>query len=606
MPAAGHVNECGVHCDDIFPGCKREPRNLVAMWMQRGRTLRIPPSPATGTHSPPFGHRRSHISLRGEPDSLKPTLRFSWSVEGIRAGLPGSSFVRPRPMQDTRCRTVRGSCVSWGSPADGVCRPSGYIPHCFWIVTVENCMRLSEEILIILHQIYSAPPAPGLQTCFNCRTLNTGPMKLRTLALLLCLCLFVSCGVRAKEPVIRVQIIANLDRVTLVPGGTWHARARGATILKDGSEVLLSCRDTLVRLQCGTVVLEDTLLILSAARDTGTLLIRDVPYGIGWWWEGKEDRRYEGELRARVQSPGRLSLVISLPVERYLRGVVPYEIGTAPFEALRAQSVAARSEAFAALRNRMYANDGYDICGDVDCQVFGGITRSTAEIDRAIRATRGIILQSRGAPINAFFASNCGGHSESVENVWPGRSGPQPYWSAHIDADTLEADSLNDEGVLRRWLHSGPATYCNPLTNPGLPDWSRKYWRWEVPTAADSIKLKSTNGGQVGRLLRIDSVRRGNSGRILSAVFVGEQGRLRVSSELEFRQAWNPPLRSSCVVITPQGPPKRPDRFLVKGAGWGHGVGMCQSGAVGMALAGRTAEQILHHYYPTADIVTVY
>jgi SpoIID/LytB domain protein len=286
--------------------------------------------------------------------------------------------------------------------------------------------------------------------------------------------------------------------------------------------------------------------------------------------------------------------------------VVPFEIGVAPPEALRAQTIAARSEAVAALRNRMYAGDGYDICGDVDCQVYGGTMKSTAEIDNAIRTTSGLILQAGGLPLNAYFASNCGGHSESVENVWPQRSGPRHYWSAHPDADSLVTESLRNEQVLRGWLANGPATFCNPITNPGLPDWGRKYWRWKMRTSPDSLALGTPHGSRAGRIVRIDSVRRGSSGRILSAVFVGERGSFRVSSELEFRQVWSPPLRSSCVVVDREGPAERPDRFLLTGAGWGHGVGMCQSGAVGMALAGRTAEQILSHYYPTANVAPAY
>jgi SpoIID/LytB domain protein len=411
---------------------------------------------------------------------------------------------------------------------------------------------------------------------------------------------------RAEEPVIGVQIISTLDRILVKALGSWKVQASKSGLLVDGKEAAIECRGSRVRLVCGENVVEDTLLTLSAVSDTGTLLVRQVPYGIGWWWEGKEDRRYEGEIRVRTLPSGRLSVIVCLPIERYLRGVVPFEIGAAPLEALRAQTIAARSEAIAALRNRMYAGDGYDICGDVDCQVYGGTAKSTAEIENAIRTTSGLVLQAGGVPLNAYFASNCGGHSESVENVWPQRSGPRPYWSAHPDADSLVTESLRNEQVLRGWLAKGPATFCNPVTNPGLPDWGRKYWRWKLTTPADSLGLSANGSSRAGRIARIDSVRRGDSGRIISAVFVGDRGSFRVSSELQFRQVWSPPLRSSCVVVDPEGPADKPDRFIVTGAGWGHGVGMCQSGAVGMALAGRTAEQILRHYYPTADVAPAY
>jgi stage II sporulation protein D len=411
---------------------------------------------------------------------------------------------------------------------------------------------------------------------------------------------------RAEEPVIRVQIIATLDRIVVTPIGSWKVVCATPGLLVNGREAAIECRGSRVHLFSDERAAEDTLLTLVALSDTGGLQVKNVPYGIGWWWGGQEDRRYEGEIRVRALPSGRLSVVVCLPIERYLCGVVPYEIGGAPFEALRAQAIAARSEAFAALRNRMYAGDGYDICGDVDCQVYGGTARTSPEVEKAIRTTSRLVLKSGGVPLNAYFASNCGGHSESVENVWPQRSGPRPYWSAHPDADSLVSESLRDERVLRTWLVKGAATFCNPLTNPALPDWSRKYWRWKVSTSPDSLAIGTAHGLRAGRIVRIDSVRRGSSGRILSAVFIGERGNFRVSSELEFRQVWSPPLRSSCVVVDREGPAEGPYRFLITGAGWGHGVGMCQSGAAGMALAGRTAEQILRHYYPTADLAPAY
>jgi stage II sporulation protein D len=436
-------------------------------------------------------------------------------------------------------------------------------------------------------------------------SVSQSPEIMKKNFLLLSLCLAGHFALHAGEPIVRVQIISTLDRIVVEPAGTWRVLSSKSLELPPGKQALVERRDRSVRLVYGDARIEDTLLTLKAIVDSELFLIRDVPYGVGWWWAGREDRKYEGEINIRPGTNGKLSVVVSLPMEKYLRGVVPYEIGSAPLEAMRAQAVAARSEAMAALRNRMYAGDGYDICGDVDCQVFGGVTRTTALIDRAIQATKGVILQFKGLPINAYFASNCGGHSEGIENVWPLRSGPIRFWSAHPDADTLKVDSLQNENNLRRWLTDGPVAYCNPKTRPGLPDWGSRHWRWKTTTAAESLGI-TNHGLRAGRIVRIDSVRRGTSGRIISARFVGEKGSFRVGSELEFRQVWTPPLRSSCVVVEPLGPADRPDRFGIMGAGWGHGVGMCQAGAVGRALAGHSAERILRHYFPTAEIKAAY
>jgi stage II sporulation protein D len=428
---------------------------------------------------------------------------------------------------------------------------------------------------------------------------------MKNIILLFALCVATLSALQAGEPIVRVQIISTRERIAIEPAGNWRLMCSKVLTFPAGKQAIVECQQQRVCLVYDKTRIEDTLLTLKAVVDSELFLIRDVPYGIGWWWAGREDRKYEGDITIRPGTGGKLSVVVSLPLEKYLRGVVPYEIGSAPLEAMRAQAIAARSEVMAAMRNRLYAGDGFDICGDVECQVFGGLTRTTGLIDKAIRTTKGIILQSKGQPINAYFASNCGGHSEGIENVWPLRSGPRRFWSARPDADTLSVDSLQNENNLRRWLAEGPLAYCNPVTRPGLPDWGSRHWRWKTITSAESLGI-TNHGLRAGRITRIDSIRRGMSGRIISARFVGEAGSFRVGSELEFRQVWTPPLRSSCVVVDPQGPPERPDRFAVLGAGWGHGVGMCQAGAVGRALAGHSAETILRHYFPTAEIKAAY
>ncbi len=417
------------------------------------------------------------------------------------------------------------------------------------------------------------------------------------------LCSAVSYG---QEPSVRVRILHSLDRVVLVPQTDWCAQTEihlptkksiKAEVVRD--QVLLTINDS--------EILQDTLILLEGYLDDSVIKIEGVPYGIGWWWESKEDRYYEGRLEIRVTQDRKLSVILELPLEQYLCGVVPYEIGTdSPLEALKAQAVAARSETIVALNKGMYHGDHYDICSDVECQVYGGIAKRTSAIMQAVEETHGLILSDHGTPINAYYASNCGGFSEDIENIWPQRSGPKPYWSGHPDCDNDIYQNLSTEQRLRAWLSGDPNVNCNPKHTPGLSEWNRKYFRWKIQTSIDTLSMWIAKKKDIGRVLKIDSLERGVSGRILKAVFIGTRGSYRVNDQLEFRQIWNPPLRSSCIILDPEGAPGSPTAFLISGAGWGHGVGMCQSGAIALALVRKGFREILNHYYRGAEILQIY
>jgi peptidoglycan hydrolase-like amidase len=343
-------------------------------------------------------------------------------------------------------------------------------------------------------------------------------------------------------------------------------------------------------------------------RET-TLLLRRVPYGVGWWWETKEDRVYEGEFELRASASGNLQIVAKLPLENYLRGVVPSEIGAdSPHEALCAQAVAARSAAVLALTTRIYAGDTYDICSDVACQAFSGLNKATTSTDAAVAATRGMILEFEGRPVSAYYASNCGGFMEDIRNVWPDRAQDRAYWdTAHFDGETSMPLDLTTEAGMAEWITSSPAAWCNP--NHGrVPPWAAKNFRWVREFGAEEVTARvAARKEGLGRIKEIRPVQRGKSGRMISAEFVGEYGTLTVGPELPIRQVFVPPLRSAAFVVdTVLGADDLPSTFTIRGAGWGHGVGMCQSGAVAMDRAGRKYQEILSHYYPHARLVNAY
>ncbi|MCA1800885.1 MAG: SpoIID/LytB domain-containing protein [Rhodothermaceae bacterium] len=420
------------------------------------------------------------------------------------------------------------------------------------------------------------------------------------------------------EPVIRVLILDTTESITLIPHNDWKLTFEGHTETwgpgdgpLDLSAVSGFIRINLLESRGNT---QPEMLTFEGVHDSTTLLIRDVPYGVGWWWEGKEDREYEGVIRIHSTDGDRLQVVVELPLERYLKGVVPYEIGgDSPPEALKAQAVAARSEAVRALTTGIYSGPGYDLTSDVESQVFSGNIRRTDASDRAVDETASLILSENGQPVNAYYASNCGGHSELIVNVWPDRPDPLTYHSALTDSDERVLLDLGTEESLREWISSEPEVFCNPDLEPGLPEWSRANFRWQRTFTGDEIsKMVSqnahdgiTNSGQCrsdcGLLLKIVPLKRGPSGRIFEARFDFERDSFEVTGELAIRQLFMPPLRSSAFVADRDG-----DTWNLNGAGWGHGVGMCQSGAVAQALQGRDFIAILGHYYPDTQIIKSY
>ncbi|MBN2280229.1 MAG: SpoIID/LytB domain-containing protein [Candidatus Marinimicrobia bacterium] len=408
------------------------------------------------------------------------------------------------------------------------------------------------------------------------------------------------------EPEVRVRIINTLDELTITFDHQWtmeYADGRNSFRPQSG-EVIFNIEDhkIVVTTEKNKIIVPGPKLWLKSNKKKGTLNIKDVPYGVGWWWEGKETRNYEGEISIYINENQQFDVVVKLMMEDYLKQVVPYEIGgNSPLASLKAQAVAARSEAVIALTSKLYSGEHYDLTSDVECQVFSGNNRRTASSDRAVDETRSIILTEKGQPINAYYASNCGGHSELIENVWPDRPRPGSYQVAYQDNDTDTILDLSQEDQVKQWIASSPEVFCNPDRGVELPDWSQNNFRWTRENTLDELSKTAAGGQELGQLLDIKILKRGPSGRIQKAEFIFEKGPIMKETELAIRMMWSPSLRSSCFVIE-----KTTDKFILKGAGWGHGVGMCQSGAVAMANMGRDYQTILGHYYRKADLTSIY
>ena len=408
-----------------------------------------------------------------------------------------------------------------------------------------------------------------------------------------------------NEPVVCVRIINTVDTLRILFNGNWLVSNNDSLVFSpaDGEVMLTIESGKVIIYKSGSSInLESGGLTLRCTDDRGTLNIKNVPFGVGWWWESKEDRNYEGEFHFYITKENKLEVVVHLPMEEYLKGVVPYEIGgDSPLEAIKAQAVAARSEAIMALTSKLYRGEHHDLTSDVECQVFSGNKKRTEISDRAVEETKSSILSENGKPINAYYASNCGGYSELIKNVWGDRPGVESYSVSQFDSDDSASIDLSNESNLREWLFSNPKSYCNPNIHSDLPTWSQNNFRWKVGLTTEAISKLTAKGKDLGDLLDIKILKRGESGRAYLAKFIFEKDSVEIKGELKIRQMISPPLRSACFVVD-----KTDSGFVFYGAGWGHGVGMCQSGAITMARNGNSFEKIIKHYYRKAEMQRAY
>ena len=409
-----------------------------------------------------------------------------------------------------------------------------------------------------------------------------------------------------SKPTVRVRILNNTDTLRIHFNDEWMLTSKSTTkqFLPEAGEIIFTSGGGKVKMldNEGESFIPSENLFLQSSSDTGTLLIKNVPFGVGWWWESKEDRIYEGKLHLYITNENKFEVVVHLPLEQYIKGVVPYEIGPdSPLEALKAQAVAARSEAIVALTSKLYSGEHHDLTSDVECQVFSGNRRRTEKSDLAVELTKSLILSENGKPINAYYASNCGGHSELIKNVWGDRPTPESYNISNFDFEEQISTDLSVEENVREWIFSNPPSYCNPNINRELPEWSQNNFRWKREFTYDEAAKITSKVKDLGNLLDIKILERGTSGRAYLANFIFEEENIEVKGELKIRQMFSPPLRSSCFVVD-----KTETGFVLHGAGWGHGVGMCQSGAISMANSGKSFEQILKHYYRKAELLKIY
>jgi stage II sporulation protein D len=299
---------------------------------------------------------------------------------------------------------------------------------------------------------------------------------------------------------------------------------------------------------------------------------------------------YHGRLLCTLGRNGTLVVVNAVPENRLLAGLLPAEIfASAPDEALKAQAIAARGELLAKIGARHFG-EPFRLCAETHCQVYAGAGRETPRTSAAVEATRGEVLFEAGGKelVDTVYSANCGGHTESNENAWADTP-PHPELRGRFDGP-VTPDSPFAAGItaanLERFLREPPPSYCGGVTTPGAND----RFRWSVTrSAAEMDRLLAGHG--LGQVRAIEVTERGVSGRARTISIVGSNKSELVRGELRIRQLFGG-LRSSMFVVDVAA-----GAATFRGGGFGHGVGLCQTGAIGMSLAHKSYREILSHYY---------
>ncbi|HWQ32592.1 MAG TPA: SpoIID/LytB domain-containing protein [Blastocatellia bacterium] len=458
-----------------------------------------------------------------------------------------------------------------------------------------------------------------------------------------------------REPVVAVGLISGVEAISLELHGDFVSDQGGN----------LSAGNWRTTADAGQVVLTDDAgqsrhagdeVMLRPVNADDSFTIRDIVIGIDFHWERKEDQRFRGALRLKTDSQGKLIVINDVPVESYLASVISSEMSAAAHaELLRAHAIISRSWLLAQIRPwkiergqsslrplirenadgsreliRWYdreAHTQFDVCADDHCQRYQGITKAmkTAEgaaglekVRSVISTTFGQVLIYADAICDARFSKSCGGIVEAFRAAW--EDVEIPYLTPLYDGEQFPAEyslPLSDEANAQRWIVNSPPAFCNTsdrtILQRILPDFDQEttdFYRWSVTLRQDDLQalLQKKLSIDFGPIRGLEPVERGASGRIVRLKISGEKETMIIGKELEIRRALSPShLYSSAFVIQPEGNSSGlPESFTLTGAGWGHGVGLCQIGAALMAERSYGFERILSHYYPGAELHELY
>ncbi len=400
--------------------------------------------------------------------------------------------------------------------------------------------------------------------------------------------------------------------------GPFIAKAEAGNILFLSGSIHQPIRSPMIKLTSG----KDSQFSLS-----------NVTIGNQFHWERKEVQTFQGDLLFHLRPQGTICVINQIPLEDYLSSVVSSEMsGDGPFEFLKAHAILSRSWLLTSLDRKQKTeemvipkenivegemirwydredHDLFDVCADDHCQRYQGILKTAVEkAQRAVQETNGNVIAFRDEICDARYSKCCGGLTENFSTAWGNKQ--IPYLTSLPDA-SISHPPIKTEEEASNWILSTPEAYCRVgdenLLKQILPDFdqqTKNFFRWKVEYSRRELEalIRKKSGIDFGTLQEITPLTRGPSGRISRLKIVGSKRSMIIGKELEIRRWLSPShLYSSAFVIKKDG-----DRFIFHGAGWGHGVGLCQIGAAVMATQGFSAEEILKHYFQGVEVKKVY
>jgi stage II sporulation protein D len=442
-----------------------------------------------------------------------------------------------------------------------------------------------------------------------------------------------------KEPVITVGIVDRQGEIACRFDGDFSCEGCGVVsgLFRAGG------------LGGKVALMDDRNRVVAAAPSMKFVPLRDsvftllgVTIGNRFHWERKDDQTFRGCLEFKVRDDGTMAAVNEIAIEDYLKSVISSEMNArAPKEFLKAHAIISRSWLLAMIaakkrggpRTRFQRgneagkeievlrwydredHDLFDVCADDHCQRYQGITRIVSpSVGEAVGETRGRVITYGGDICDARYSKACGGFTENFGTAWA--DALVPYLASVPDGPACH-QPLETEEDAAHWILSCPDAYCNTADGkvletilPGFDQETKGFFRWKVDYAREELEeiIRNRSGIDFGTLKELVPLKRGPSGRISMLKIVGTERGITVGKELEIRRWLSPThLYSSAFIVEPQwGPGGEVLRFTFHGAGWGHGVGLCQIGAAVMAGNGFGAEAILRHYFRGTGIERVY
>lgn len=425
-----------------------------------------------------------------------------------------------------------------------------------------------------------------------------------------------------SEPTVSIGLVLPEDNQTELMISFSNLNA--FKFILDGTPVEIAETDITIRVQNNELAVKEHqvkemwCIPLSAEKDD-YIQLNPIRAGRGFHWEKNIKIKVLGDVRISLKD-GQLFVVNQVTLEKYIMCVATSEMNAnCPPALLEAQTIAARSWLLAA-EEQKHKDLGLDACNDDCCQRYQGVNNLTESALTAGQSTHGKVLIYYHQICDARYSKSCGGITENNENVWSEE--PKPYLRSIQDSEGIPPPMLHNSIGQKSWFLSNPACFCSPDYVPedelaaylGNVDEKGNYFRWSVSLTQQEL-LESINhktGSDFEYIHSLIPLKRGSSGRIIRLNIDGtinnQSSTITVETEYEIRHVLHPDFlfSSAFIIQTDFDDGSHPTHFHLKGAGWGHGVGLCQIGALGMALAGKSSGDILNHYFRSTELLKLY